>query len=276
MKIPHLFGLHAEPRRGLRPLLAILPFLLIIIAYLVASDFRLAANPADKLLPSVATMAHAIDSVAFTRDKRTHKYLLWTDTQASLTRIGSGVLLAAFVGLLVGINMALFPGMRSLCQPVVTFLSIIPPLALLPMLFITFGIDEVAKIVLIFIGTVGMITRDMTLATAKIPREQIVKALTLGASEFAVVYRIVLPQVFPRLIDAVRLSLGAAWLFLIAAEAIAATDGLGYRIFLVRRYLSMEIIIPYVLWITFLGFSLDWCLRKLTEWRFAWYVRTAE
>ncbi len=274
--MPHLFGLHAEPRRGVSWLLAILPFLLIIVTYLVASDFRLSANPADKLLPSVAKMMQAIDTMAFTADKRTGKYLLWADTYASLTRIGSGVLLASFVGLLVGINMALFPGMRSLCQGVVTFLSIIPPLALLPILFITFGIDEVAKIILIFIGTVGMITRDMTLATEKIPREQIVKALTLGASELAVVYRIVLPQIFPRLIDAVRLSLGAAWLFLIAAEAIAATEGLGYRIFLVRRYLSMEVIIPYVLWITLIGFSLDWCLRRVIQWKFAWYVRTVE
>jgi NitT/TauT family transport system permease protein len=62
-----------------------------------------------------------------------------------------------------------------------------------------------------------------------------------------VVYRVILPQVMPRLLDAVRISLGAAWLFLIAAEAIASTDGLGYRIFLVRRYLAMDVIIPYVL-----------------------------
>jgi NitT/TauT family transport system permease protein len=58
---------------------------------------------------------------------------------------------------------------------------------------------------------------------------------------------VILPQVMPRLLDAVRISLGAAWLFLIAAEAIASTDGLGYRIFLVRRYLAMDVIIPYVL-----------------------------
>ena len=66
-------------------------------------------------------------------------------------------------------------------------------------------------------------------------------------TQLQVVYRVILPQVMPRLLDAVRISLGAAWLFLIAAEAIASTDGLGYRIFLVRRYLAMDVIIPYVL-----------------------------
>ena len=75
----------------------------------------------------------------------------------------------------------------------------------------------------------------------------------------------------PRLLAAVRLALGAAWLFLIASEAIASTDGLGYRIFLVRRYLAMDVIIPYVLWITILGFSFDWLLLKWSAWRYPWY-----
>ena len=76
---------------------------------------------------------------------------------------------------------------------------------------------------------------------------------------------------WPRLIDAVRLSLGAAWLFLIAAEAIASTEGLGYRIFLVRRYLSMDVILPYVAWITLLAFATDYALRLLSRWAFPWY-----
>ena len=74
----------------------------------------------------------------------------------------------------------------------------------------------------------------------------------------------------PRLIDAVRLSLGSAWLFLIAAEAIASTDGLGYRVFLVRRYLSMDVILPYVAWIALLAFVIDLVLRKLSLWAYPW------
>jgi NitT/TauT family transport system permease protein len=66
------------------------------------------------------------------------------------------------------------------------------------------------------------------------------------------------------------LSLGPAWLFLIAAEAIAATEGLGYRIFLVRRYLAMDIILPYVAWITLLAYTSDWVLRWITRHGFAW------
>jgi NitT/TauT family transport system permease protein len=81
---------------------------------------------------------------------------------------------------------------------------------------------------------------------------------------------VVLPQTWPRLIDALRLSLGAAWLFLIASEAIASTDGLGYRIFLVRRYLAMDVILPYVAWITLLAFTMDALLRLLRSKVFPW------
>jgi NitT/TauT family transport system permease protein len=97
-----------------------------------------------------------------------------------------------------------------------------------------------------------------------------VKAQTLGASSWAIFMRVALPQVMPRLIGSVRLQLGPAWLFLIAAEAIASTEGLGYRIFLVRRYFAMDVIIPYVVWITLLAFALDLALRQLQRRAFPW------
>jgi len=83
-------------------------------------------------------------------------------------------------------------------------------------------------------------------------------------------------QVLPRLVDAVRLSLGAAWLFLIAAEAIASTEGLGYRIFLVRRYLAMDVILPYVAWITLLAYLTDYVLRLVSRLAFPWYGEGAQ
>ncbi len=89
------------------------------------------------------------------------------------------------------------------------------------------------------------------------PQEQSVKAQTLGASSWQLALRVALPQALPRLIAGLRLSLGPAWVFLISAEAIASDVGLGYRIFLVRRYLSMDVIIPYVAWISLLAILAD-------------------
>ncbi|THB75140.1 MAG: ABC transporter permease subunit [Gammaproteobacteria bacterium] len=267
-----VWGLHAQPSKKTNIILLLMPFVLLLAVYLTASHLRQQENQHDKLLPSATQIVDAVDRVAFTEDRRTGKFLLWSDTLSSLIRLVIGMAAAALVGLLLGLNMGVYPGFRSLSLSFITFFSMIPPLAILPIIFISFGVDEFAKIMLIFIGIFPMISRDIYLAVRKLPREQITKALTLGASSFAVTYRIILPQILPRLIDAIRLSLGAAWLFLIASEAIAAMDGLGYRIFLVRRYLAMDVIIPYVLWITLLGFLFDLILRTIINKRFTWYA----
>jgi NitT/TauT family transport system permease protein len=112
--------------------------------------------------------------------------------------------------------------------------------------------------------------RDIAAHVAALPREQIIKAQTLGAGSWQIMIRVALPQAMPRLLQTVRLSLGPAWVFLISAEAIASDVGLGYRIFLVRRYLSMDVIIPYVAWIALLAILMDLALATLSRRLFPW------
>jgi NitT/TauT family transport system permease protein len=262
--------INQQPSNAGKWLLGALPFILILLAYLVASNERLAVNPNDKLMPSFEAFGHAIHMMAFEPSKRTGEYLLWADTLASLQRLGIGVGISALISLIVGIFIGIIPLMRAGFAPVVTVISLVPPLAILPILFIIFGLGEVAKITLIVLGITPFLIRDVQLRVMALPEELIIKAQTLGASTWQLIVRVVLPQVLPKLIDAVRLSLGAAWLFLIAAEAISATEGLGYRIFLVRRYLAMDVILPYVLWITLLAFLTDYLLRRLSLYAFPW------
>jgi NitT/TauT family transport system permease protein len=125
-------------------------------------------------------------------------------------------------------------------------------------------------VVLIVFGVTPFLIRDIALMVASLPNEQMVKAQSLGASTWQVAIRVVLPQIMPRLIEAVRLSIGPAFLFLISAEAIASDVGLGYRIFLMRRYLSMDIILPYVAWITLLAYVMDYALATLARRAFPW------
>lgn len=267
--------INRQPSRYGKLMLGLLPFVILLFVYITASDARLAANPADKLLPAFSSFVDAIDRMAFTPSKRTGDYLLWTDTLASLQRLAIGVGASAFVGLAIGIANGMLPLVRSSLSPLVTAISLIPPMAILPILFITFGLGEVSKVVLIFIGICPIIIRDLQLKAESLPHEQLIKAQTLGGNSWQIILRVVLPQIFPRLIEAVRLTLGSAWLFLIAAEAIVATDGLGYRIFLVRRYLAMDVILPYVFWITILAYVMDWLLRKLSEKACPWYHEAA-
>ena len=262
-----------QPGKGWRSIMGLLPFILVLITYLFASNARLAVNPNDKLLPSFGSFGEAIERIAIKEDRRTGKVLLWSDTKASLQRLGMGIGISALIGLLFGILNGLIPVIRANLSPFISVLSMIPPLAILPILFIVFGLGELSKVVLIVFGIAPFVMRELQQRVQEIPKEQLIKAQTLDASTWQIMIRIILPQILPRLIDALRLSLGAAWLFLIAAEAIAATDGLGYRIFLVRRYLAMDVILPYVAWITFLAFLMDYGLRALSRFAFPWFEK---
>lgn len=168
-------------------------------------------------------MGAALQRMAFEPSKRTGDYPFWSDTAASLQRLALGIGIAALFGLAVGLLTGALPLVNASLSPLLTAISLVPPLALLPTLFIVFGLNEVSKVVLIIIGVAPFIARDLQKHTLELPREQLVKAQTLGANSLQILLRVLPPQIMPRLFDAVRLSLGTGWLFLIAAEAIAAT-----------------------------------------------------
>jgi ABC-type proline/glycine betaine transport system permease subunit len=180
--------------------------------------------------------------------------------------LGEGAPSPEFVGVLVGF----LPYVRSTLSPFIASISLIPPITILPILFIMVGLGETSKILLIALGTAPVMTRSVAQAVMDLPKELIIKAQTLGASTWQMMTRVVLPQVLPNLITAMRLGLVPAWIFLISAEAIASTSGLGYRIFLVRRFLAMDVILPYVLWITFLAYLIDRLLLTLSRRAFPW------
>jgi NitT/TauT family transport system permease protein len=262
--------INSKPGRGPQLLLAVLPFSVVIAAYIFGSVTRLTANPNDKLLPGLSSFADAIQRLAFIPDPRTGDILLWTDTIASLFRLFTGLGISSGIALVVGLVIGMLPYIRALLAPVVTTISMVPPLALLPILFIALGLGETSKIALIVIGIAPTMIRELAMRAQELPREQIVKAETLGGNSWQIALRVFLPQLMPRLITSMRLQLGPAWLFLIAAEAISSDAGLGFRIFLVRRYLAMDVIFPYVIWITLLAVMTSFILEFIRKRMFPW------
>lgn len=262
--------LNLRPRGGVRFLLGAAPFFVLIALYLIASDARHAINPNDKILPTIDAFARAIDLMAFKVDVTRGYIPLWTDTSASLGRLGVALLSATAITLVLGLALGLLPYLRAMLGPLVTAIAVVPPIAILPILFILLGLGETAKIALIIIGVTPAMVRDLSAHVRAIPEEQLIKAQTLGASTWQILLRVAVPQSWPRLIEILRLQLGPAWVFLISAEAIASDVGLGYRIFLVRRYLSMDIILPYVVWIALLAVALDFLLANFNRRVFPW------
>ena len=262
------FEINARPGKLTSFLLSVSLFVLSLAAYMWTAHERHKENPQDKVVPSLSQMADGVKRTAFEEDRK-GDIRLWVDTWASGKRFVICVALMS-IAVLIGLHMGVLPYFEALLVRYVTFFDKIPALALLPILMIVFGIGEVSKIALIVIGVFPTIILDTYLRAKSVPREQITKGLTLGASNMEVAYRIVLPQILPGVLDTIRLNFKAVILFLIAGESVAATVGLGYRIFVVRRYIAMDIIIPYVIWMSLLAFLADLAVRYFIRWRYHW------
>lgn len=266
--------LNQQPGRFSALSLSALPFLLIVIVYLIASDLRLAENPNDKLLPSLGSLKEAIVQAAFEPNRRTGEIQLWSDTAASLQRLLLAVAISALLGLIFGIATGVIPYFNAGLSPLIAVLSMIPPLAILPILFILFGLGELSKIMLIVLGVAPCIMRELHLRVIDIPHEQIIKAQTLGASTWQVIWRSGVaanPAPFAQR-GAFNLGLGLA----VPDRRRGHRRRKRARLpdLLLRRYLAMDTILPYVAWITLLAFLSDYLLRVLSRRLFPWAAKT--
>ncbi|MEO9803402.1 MAG: ABC transporter permease subunit [Reichenbachiella sp.] len=296
-----LFGLRTKFSRPAALALSTILFGLTLWIYGDYSSDRHAENPRDKLMPTAGQMLTSMGKAIFRPNVikeydddgelipsnepetlreayeqgklwnmlKNGEWQLWEDTMATGYRVFIAMIFILF-GIFVGLYMGLFPVFDHLLYRFVLFFDKIPALALLPILFIVFGLGETAKIALIVIGVAPTIILDTYLRVKEIPNEHLTKGMTLRANSQEIVYKIVLPQIMPKVLDTIRLNFKAVILFLIAGEALAAEAGLGYRIFVVRRYMDMATIIPYVLWISLLAFLIDYFLRKWIQKKYVW------
>ncbi len=263
-----LFNIHAKPGRAVSFWLSILLFIIFVAAYMITAHLRHQENPRDKLVPTVGEMAEGFKRAASEEDRK-GDIRLWVDTIASGRRFLISLALLS-LAVILGLQMGVFPYVELLFLRFMTFFDKVPALAVLPILFIFLGLGEVTKIALILIGVFPTIALDTYLRAKEVPREQITKGLTLGASHFEIAYKVVLPQIFPGVLNTLRLNFKAMILFLIAGEALAATAGLAYRIFILRRYVAMDIIIPYVIWMSLLAVAADYLVRLWIKKRYKW------
>jgi NitT/TauT family transport system permease protein len=280
-----LLQIHAQPSRTVVWTLSWFLFGAGLISYFWVSKGRHRDNPDDRVMPTLSQMSQAFvdatlkpaaeDEVASDADRQSliakiRDSMLWKDTQATGRRFLISMALL-FPAVILGLHMGMFPYVGAFFLRFVLFFDKIVALSLLPILFIAFGIDELAKVMLIVIGVAPTIILDAFNLTRSVPREQIVKGFTLGAGDFSVTYRIVLKQILPRVLNSIRLNLKAVMLFLFAGEMIASTDGLAYRIALLRRHMGMDTIIPYVLWVALLLFLVDLGMRVLNRKLHPWF-----
>jgi NitT/TauT family transport system permease protein len=280
-----LFRLHGTPCRAGALVLSWALFSAGIASYFYVSGKRHTENPDDRVMPTLSQMVSAVrvavlepfesedvieEGTSLSTWESLRSSMLWKDTAATSWRFLVSVALL-FPAVVLGLHMAMFPYVGAFFLRFFQFFDKIVALSLLPILFIAFGIDELSKVMLIVIGVAPTIVLDTFNLTKSVPREQIVKAFTLGASDFTITYRVVFKQIWPRVVNSIRLNLKAVMLFLFAGEMIAAADGLAYRIALLRRHMGMDTIIPYVLWVALLLFLVDLALHTINRKMHPWF-----
>ena len=218
----------------------------------------------DKLfLPSPAAVWSAGQAQA-------QQGLLWRDFTASIGRVFGGFALSAVVALPLGIAMGTSVVICRLLEPLMGLIRYMPAPAFIPLLIIYFGLGELPKVLLIFIGTVFFNTLMIMDAVKFVPRELVETALTLGGRKPQVLTRVIAPCIAPQVIDAYRINMASAWNLVIVAELVAATEGLGKRISLAQRFLRTDEIFLGLIVIGLIGLAIDLGFRLLMRRSCAW------
>jgi NitT/TauT family transport system permease protein len=186
-----------------------------------------------------------------------------SDVWASFLRILIGFLVASALGIPLGIAIGSFRAVQAFFEPIIAAIRYMPASAFIPLLIIWFGIGETEKMAVIWFGVFFPLTLMIADVSANIPKELINIAYTLGASRWQVFRRVLLPASWPGVIDNMRIGLGWAWTYLIVAELVAASTGIGHVILQSSRFLETEKIIAGILTIGVLGLLSDAGFRLL-------------
>jgi NitT/TauT family transport system permease protein len=195
---------------------------------------------------------------------------LWLDLKTSLLRVSAGFLLAALIGVPLGILMGSFKVFEGLLQPLTEFVRYIPVPALIPIFMVLFGIDELSKIMLIWVGTFFQLVLMVADETRRVPYELLQVSYTLGATRREVLRLVMWRAAMPGIFDALRLCNGWAWTYLVVAELVAANEGLGYRVLKFSRFLQTPKIWVYLVILGVIGLGLDMLFRALNHKLFHW------
>ena len=196
---------------------------------------------------------------------------LWAHVAISVYRVLSGVFYGALVGIPLGFAMGLSSVARGLFDPIVEFMRPIPPLALIPLAILWFGIDETAKIVLLLLAALFIMTIAARSGAASVNLSKVHAAYSLGASRGQVLRHVILPNALPEIFTGLRTAMGVCWGTVVAAELVAADRGLGSMIMIAKNFLQTDTVVIGIVIIGLIGYAIEllmrWLERRLVPWR---------
>lgn len=188
---------------------------------------------------------------------------LWEHVYISVYRVMSGVFYGAIVGIPLGLAMGLSSIARGMFDPIVEFIRPIPPLALIPLVILWFGIDEFAKIFLLFLASLFIMTIAARSGVSSVRISKVHAAYSLGASKAQILRTVILPNALPEIFTGLRTSMGVCWGTVVAAELVAADKGLGSMIMIAKNFLQTDTVVIGIFIIGLIGFAIEILMRKL-------------
>jgi len=193
-----------------------------------------------------------------------------TDILSSVYRVMMGFVIAAIIGVPIGLIMGTFKVAEAFTEPVVGFIRYMPASAFIPLFILWLGIGDVEKIAIIFVGSFFQLVLMVAVVAKNVHKDLLETAYTLGAKRFQVIRKVLLPASLPGIVDTLRIIVGWAWTYIIVAELVASASGIGYMIISSQRMLRTGNIIFGILTIGMLGLITDffakWLYNKLFPW----------
>jgi NitT/TauT family transport system permease protein len=201
-----------------------------------------------------------------------HEGLLF-DVFASTRRVFLGVTLGILAAVPVGFLLGWYRSARTFADPMINFFRALPPIALIPLVIVYFGVDEVAKLVILFYASFFAGVIVMVEGIGQISPIYVRVAKTLGATDAEIFAKVIVPLTVPHILTAVRVALGVAWATLVASELIAAQQGLGALIQNASSFFQLDIIYVGIICIGLIALAMDLALRAATRRLVAWQDR---
>jgi len=192
------------------------------------------------------------------------------DIGMTIWRVIGGFVLAAIIAVPLGVLMGAYKPIEAFMEPFVSFARYLPASAFIPLLILWAGIGELQKLLVIFIGAVFQIILMVAVNVGNTRRDLVEAAYTLGASDSGIIRRVLLPSSAPEIAEILRLVLGWAWTYVIVAELIGSSSGIGHMITDSQALLNTGQIIFGIIIIGLIGLVSDFLFKAFNAWLFPW------
>jgi NitT/TauT family transport system permease protein len=243
------------PRR-VATLLSVLSVVALLMGYDRLSLRQHRRNPEDTTIPTWSQLNAGVHCLVKER-------WIVEDSKATGFRLFLGLSIGIAGAIVLGLMMGCLTPVEALLAPPLSLLAKVPPTAALAVFFVLAGTGTPMYVTMIAFGVLPSLAQSVYLACRDVRIEFLYKAYTLGASEAEVVWNVVVRMILPKLMDSIRLQIGPAVVYLIAAEMVCADIGFGYRIRMQMRLLNMNVVYPYLVFLAAFGFAMDTGLKRL-------------